>query len=434
MLDSSPVSGEQKLQASKDALERQVQERTAALHQSETALRESEVWLAAQKEAFQAAINGAKLETSLGVLVRTAVEQWGSDVRCGFYIADAERAELHHVTGMSESYAECVDGFKIGPDSLACGLAVYTGEPVVTVDVTKEPDWMPWLWLADRYRFRGCWSFPIETVAGKVVGTFALYFESPRDATPRDYALAAVLARTAAIIISRHQEAEERARAVEALRASEVALRRALAEREALLKELHHRVKNNLQVIMSLLEMQADTAGHPQALSVLAEARNRVGAIASMHELLYRSESFSEIDLSRYARRLAEHVVSFYEKDSHVSVSVVGEGINVELARAVPLGLLLNELVSNACKHAFPGGTKGRLDIRLNHADGEIQIQVKDTGPGLPPGLNHRMSATLGLQLVHMLAEQVGGDVTFECAGGTTVDVRVPRHPARDLR
>jgi len=430
MLDSSnafPGRAEQTLLASNDTLEQQVQEKTAALRVSETALRESEIWLAAQKEAFQAAINGAPLEASLAVLIPTAVKQWGSDTRCAFYIADAERAELHHVTGMAESYAECVDGFKIGPDSLACGLAVYTGQPVVTVDVTKEPRWQPWLWLADRYRFRGCWSFPIETVAGKVVGTFAIYFASPREATSRDYAMATMITRTAAIIVSRHQEAEERARAVEALRASEVALRRAVAEREALLKELHHRVKNNLQVIMSLLEMQANASPHPQALSSLIEARNRVDAIASMHELLYRSESLSEVDLSSYARRLAEHVVSFYEKDSRVNVSVVGDGIKLELARAVPLGLLLNELFSNACKHAFPNGTEGRLEIRLNHADGEIQIQVKDTGPGLPPGLNHRASTTLGLQLVHMLAEQVGGAVFFECAGGTTVNVRVPR-------
>lgn len=273
---------ERTLQVSKDVLERQVRERTAALRESEAALRESEVWLAAQKEAFQAALNGSSLEASLSILVRTAVEQAGTGTRCAFYIADAEGAELRHVTGMTESYAECVDGFKIGPDSLACGLAVYTGQPVITVDVTKEPRWRSWLWLAERHRFRGCWSFPIETVAGKVVGTLAMYFESAREATPRDYVMAAVLTRTAAIIISRNQEALERARAVEALRASETALRRALAEREALLKELHHRVKNNLQVIISLLEMQADKAGHPQALSSLAEARNRVDARAAL--------------------------------------------------------------------------------------------------------------------------------------------------------
>src|SRR5262249_18814549 len=158
----------------------------------------------------------------------TAIDQAGPSTRCAFYIADADGKELHHVIGMLASYAECVDGFKIAPDSLACGLAVYTGQPVITADVTQEPRWQPWLGMAGRHRIRGCWSSPIETMTGKVVGTLAMYFESPRDATPRECGMAAVLTRTAAIIISRHQESEERARAVEALRASEASLRGAL--------------------------------------------------------------------------------------------------------------------------------------------------------------------------------------------------------------
>jgi PAS domain S-box-containing protein len=189
--------------------------------QLEQALLSNEAWLAAQSEAFQAAINGAPLEISLGVLARTAIKQAGVDVRCGFYLADASKAELHHVVGMPETYAECVDGFKIGPDSLACGLAVYTGRPVITPDVIKEPRWQPWLSLAKKFEYRGCWSFPIETESGNVVGTFAMYFKSPREAMPRDYEFASVLTRAAAIIISRTQQAQERARADEALREAE---------------------------------------------------------------------------------------------------------------------------------------------------------------------------------------------------------------------
>jgi chemotaxis methyl-accepting protein methylase len=173
---------------------------------AEDALRESQAWLAGQKEAFQAAMYGAPLEASLGILIRTAVEQMGDGVRCGVYLADPGGTELFHVTGMPDAYRRCVDGFKIGPDSLACGLAVYTGRPVITPDVTVEPLWKDWLWLAKDFEFRGCWSFPVETSEGKVVGTFAMYHEEPRTPTARDLELGDMLARAAAIIISRHQD------------------------------------------------------------------------------------------------------------------------------------------------------------------------------------------------------------------------------------
>ncbi len=178
-------------------------------------------WLAGQTEAFQLAVKGAPLEASLGALVRTVVEQADADVRCAFYLANAGRTELVHVTGMPDSYAECVDGFRIGPDSLACGLAVATSRPVITPAVTKEPRWEPWLWLAERYDFRAVSSFPLEPAPGDVIGTFAMYFRAPREASARDHESAAVPTRAAAIIVSRTREAEERARAEAALRENE---------------------------------------------------------------------------------------------------------------------------------------------------------------------------------------------------------------------
>jgi two-component sensor histidine kinase len=238
-----------------------------------------------------------------------------------------------------------------------------------------------------------------------------------------------MLTGTAAIIMSRHQQAEDRVRAVEALRASEDELRRAVVEREALLKELHHRVKNNLQVLMSLLEMQADGATHPAALATLAEARRRVAAIASMHELLHQKGTFSEVDLCVYSQRLIAHVISFYQKDAALRFSVVGDGISIDLARAVPIGLLLNELVSNACKHAFPDDIRGEIELAVRRTSAGIELSIKDTGVGLPEGFDCRASSTLGLQLVEMLAKQLGGTVRFESGGGTTVQVFVPMHP-----
>jgi two-component sensor histidine kinase len=386
----------------------------------EHALRESEAWLAGQKEAFQAAVNGAPLETSLGVLIRTAIEQMGSDLRCAFYITNEAGTALHHVAGMSDAYAECVDGFRVAADSLACGLAVYTARPVITVDVNSEPRWQPWRWLATKYEYRGCWSFPIETSSGKVVGTLAMYFRTPRDASPRDFEFAAVLTRAAAMIISRSQEIGVRAQV-------EVALRSSLAEREALLKELHHRVKNNLHVIIGLLEMQARQARDSHTVASLGQARDRIAAIAAIHELLYQSGSFSVVDLTSYARRLVAHIAALYQERSSAKVAVVGTVVVADLARAVPFGLLLNELVSNACKHAFPAGTGGELTVALDEDEQAIVLRVSDTGVGLPERLDYQNSGTLGLSLVHMLAKQLGGSVSFESGIGTTVQVALPK-------
>ena len=122
-------------------------------------------------------------------------------VRAAFYIADG--AKLHHVAGMPQAYARCVDGFAIGPQSLACGLAAATGQSIITRDVTEEPLWKPWLWLAEQFDYRACWSFPVETSSGKIVGTFAMYFKKPRDPTERELDFAATITRTAAIAMSR---------------------------------------------------------------------------------------------------------------------------------------------------------------------------------------------------------------------------------------
>lgn len=191
---------------------------------AEKALRIVEKRTRGQKEAFQAAINGAALKDSLGILARIVTEEMGGEARTAFYIADPDGTRLHPIQGagnMPESYTEQVDGFVIGEDSLACGLATATGRPVLTRDVFEEPLWGPWTHLARKYAFRGCWSFPIETRDGRPVGTFALYFTTAREVGPQDLALADVITQAAAIIMSRHVEARERARAEEALRASE---------------------------------------------------------------------------------------------------------------------------------------------------------------------------------------------------------------------
>jgi signal transduction histidine kinase len=190
-----------------------------ALHINERRIRR-------QKEAFQAAINGLSLANSLNIIGELATEETGA--RTGFYIADENNAYLHPSWGagnMPEDYFKEIDGFVIGLDSLACGLAIPTGLPVLTEDVFKEPLWKQWAFIAEKYNFRGCWSFPIKTRENKAVGTFAMYFQESRRATRKDLDLADIVTQTAAIIISDHVNAEERFNAEKALRKSEEKLR-----------------------------------------------------------------------------------------------------------------------------------------------------------------------------------------------------------------
>jgi PAS domain S-box-containing protein len=170
-----------------------------------------------QREALQAALGHEPLATSLGALTRSAVRQLGPGTRAAFYLADEQGTSLHHVVGMPEAYAQAVDGFPIGPESLSCGLATHTGQPVLTADVTKEPAWAQWLWMAEKFDFRGCWSFPIHTAERRFAGTLAIYSRDPRDPAAHDLAVAGSLVDAAAIIIARHSEMENRKRTAEAV-------------------------------------------------------------------------------------------------------------------------------------------------------------------------------------------------------------------------
>ena len=197
-------------------------------------LRERQTWLSGQRQAFESALNDAPLAESLGILVDTAIAALGSGVRAAFYITDPDDTALHHIVGMSADYVQAADGFVVGPESFACGLATHTGEAVLTADVRNNPRWEPWLWMAAQFGYRGCWSFPIHTAVRRFAGTFALYWPEPREATPNDSELAGMITQTAAIIVSRHERAEQRRAAVQKLQETQSELESELRDSELL--------------------------------------------------------------------------------------------------------------------------------------------------------------------------------------------------------
>jgi len=203
-------------------------------------------------------------------------------------------------------------------------------------------------------------------------------------------------------------------------------IRASLREKEVLLQEIHHRVKNNLQVISSLLSLQSRHVSDPAALEILKESHNRVRSMALVHETLYQSGDLGRINVAEYVRRLAAHLFSSYG----VSPSLVRLAIQIDVVEfgidtAIPCGLFINELVSNALKHAFPGRRGGEVCIELRRQeDGPFLLKVSDDGVGLPPELDYENTASLGLQLVTTLAAQLEGTLEYAGGNGTTFQLK----------
>jgi two-component sensor histidine kinase len=206
------------------------------------------------------------------------------------------------------------------------------------------------------------------------------------------------------------------------------ALRTSLDEKEVLLKEVHHRVKNNLQIIASLLDLQANSVTDQATVELLRESRNRVRSMALIHEHLYGTEELARIDLPDYVRDLCTSIAASYGMDG-VQVEPQVDDVAVDIDTAIPCGLIINELVSNALKYAFPDG-KGCVLVQIRRApEGEAGyvMTVADDGIGLPPEVDPAASASLGLQLVHALARQIHGALTCDRGKGTTMQIHFGR-------
>ncbi len=250
--------------------------------------------------------------------------------------------------------------------------------------------------------------------AGKVIGVFA----AARDITERKRAEAALK--------EVNERLEQRvAERTAALAESEQHLRASLAEKEVLLKEIHHRVKNNMQVISSLVDLQADRLEDGAMRSVLQDVTHRVRSMALVHEKLYQSADMARVEFAEYAQSLLNYLWRAHGSvASGVRLALDMEPVSLSVNAAVPSGLILNELVSNALKHAFRGRTGGEVAVSLRGgADGGVCLRVRDNGTGLPPDLDWRQADSLGLRLVQILAGQLRA--TVEVSGGEGTEFAV---------
>lgn len=219
-------------------------------------------------------------------------------------------------------------------------------------------------------------------------------------------------------IVHKRKTQRELARSAEQVRSS-------LGEKEILLKEVHHRVKNNLQVISGLLNLQAHHITDQVSKEIYKESQNRIISMALIHEELYQARDLARVDFGAYIKNLAENLFGSYSVDKdRVTLDLDIDHTEMVVDTAIPCGLIVNELISNCLKHAFPDGMSGRVRVAFHELDDkEYELEVSDDGVGLPPELDITRTASLGMQLIYLIVEQLKGKIEVSREGGTGIRI-----------
>jgi len=208
---------------------------------------------------------------------------------------------------------------------------------------------------------------------------------------------------------------------------AEEKVRTILVENEIMLKEIQHRVKNNFQVMLSLLSLQARHIQDPQYQDIFRVSQNRIKTLALVYEKLYYSKDFSSINFSEYVQQLIKNIVYVYSVNPlKISIKLNIETLFLELDQAVPCGLIINELVSNSIKFAFPEDRSGEITVDLSQKGNNLELKVADNGIGIPINIDYKSTETLGLQLVMTLTAQMDGLINYDGSNGSAFSIIIP--------
>jgi PAS domain S-box-containing protein len=209
---------------------------------------------------------------------------------------------------------------------------------------------------------------------------------------------------------------------------TETKLQNSLREKEILLREIHHRVKNNMQTITSLLDLQAESIKDPESRKALKSSQSRIRSMALIHERLYKSENLERIKAREYIQHLIEYLEGTYQTSStNIEINTDVENLYLNLDTAIPCGLIINELVSNCMKYAFNKNLNGKVLVSLQKRRGEnLILKVTDNGSGISKAVDPLNSPSLGLQLVNLLTKQIKGDLGIDSTNGTSISISFP--------
>lgn len=206
-------------------------------------------------------------------------------------------------------------------------------------------------------------------------------------------------------------------------------LKKSLEGKDLMMKEIHHRVKNNLMIIQSLLKLQSEYIKDENALNIFRESQDRAKSMAFIHQRLYQSGDLKKINFGDYTRDITFNLIKSYTVNSNqIKINIDVDNVFLDVDTAIPLGLILNELVSNSLKHGFPEGREGHLTVEFHLKDHEYRLIVSDDGTGIPEGLDYENADSLGLKLVYSLSDQIEAEVNLDTSRGTRFEIRFKDH------
>jgi two-component sensor histidine kinase/CheY-like chemotaxis protein len=342
-------------------------------------------------------------------------------------LRELRRASFHPEWSRVDTEADFLSALHKGPDIILCDYSMPRFSGLRALKLLKESGL----------------EIPFILISGAVGEDVAV--EAMRDGAT-DYLLKDRIARVGAAVsraLTVTQLRTERNRAEEELRAKVEMLhhanlereqlierlKRTLSEKTVLLKEVHHRVKNNMAVIAALLGMQAKQLDNEQARMALAESKQRVLSMASIHEYLYATERLDRVNFGEYIQRLANDLfVSYSTAAELVSFGIEVEPIELPVDRAIPCGLILNELISNALKYAFPEGRRGTIKVRFGRLQsGGLSLSCQDDGIGIPENLEWKNPHSLGFKIISILTKQIDGNLVLDRSErGTRFELTFP--------
>jgi two-component sensor histidine kinase len=379
-------------------------------------LKRAQALIVSEKDILQMNTDVHSLAEILEALIRS-VEKQIDGSSASLLLKDAGAGSFHHVAApnLPTSYTTALDLAHGGPFNIMAFSPTDDGQNVIVSDITHDPSWADYQELATANGLRSCWSTEVSAADGTTQGVLAVYARRPREITDREIGVCEQFAHLASVILGRK-------RAEDALKGMNLKLQESLHEKESLLKEVHHRVKNNLQLISSMLSLQASRITDTAVAELFSESRNRVRSMALVHENLYRAGNFSRISMLTHIETLSASLVRAYGLNGgNIELKTDVEDVLLDLDIAIPVGLIVNELTSNALKHAFPGGRGGCVYIGLRRlGPTRCELAVRDDGIGIEETIDPRHSDSMGLQLVHDLTEQLRGSMSVTREQGTT--------------